>query len=180
MLEALPKYGLTLAVAVTSDAPISKVIMELAFSAPLDTFALVCHHNLEELAVEISRLLLSVPLHNLTDEHCIMMGPVYLRRLMFMHIGRTERLKSLLQPLPARHPPTIYCDEANQRQKLEDVWIKVSRSLAWDACADTSVSLLYTELTLYVERLTCTDCKVSMKERIRQVIVDWTSIKQTI
>jgi hypothetical protein len=180
MLSALPKYGLALAVAIISGTPIYKVIMGLAYTAPLDAFAVVCHHNLEELAVETSRLLLSVPLLNLTNQHCITMGPIYLRRLIFLHVGRTERLKALLEPLPAKHPRAIYCDKTDQRLRLEDAWIKVSTSLAWYAHADTSISLLYTDLTSTVEKLACTDCKASMRERIRQVIVDWASVKQTI
>jgi len=180
MLTALPRYGLPAATAVQHGRPTYNLILGTALSAPLDTYALVAQHRLEKLAVEVSHHLLSTPLHCLTDEHCLSMGPVYLRRLMFLHLGRTERLKKLLRDLPSGHRPTLQCDAIDQKRKLEAAWQEAVGQLCWDINASTPVSLFHTVLSPIVDKLSCEECKTSAKEKIRKLIVDWTMVKTTI
>jgi hypothetical protein len=42
------------------------------------------------------------------------------------------------------------------------------------------VSLLQMTFNGIVDNLTCTDCKILIKERIRKLVVDWTMVKTTI
>jgi hypothetical protein len=108
------------------------------------------------------------------------MGPIYLRRLLFLHAGRTERLKTLLHTYPIKHTPTSACDAVDQRKNLETLWRDAVRSLAWEANANPSLSILHTELSSIVDKLPCLDCQIAAKERIRQILVEWTQVKQTI
>jgi hypothetical protein len=179
-LVALPKYGLSLEIATATGTHVYNLIMGLASKSSIDTFALVCHHNLERLATDISQLLISIPIHDLNDQQCTMMGPVYLRRLVFLQVGRTERLKEILNVPPTKHEPTMSCDAVNQRRNLEAVWDDAVRELVWEVKAHTSVSLLHTAITPAVDRVTCADCKTAIRERIKQIIVDWTLVKSTI
>jgi hypothetical protein len=180
MLDALPIYGLPLEVPISVGKPTYNLILGVAFTASLDAFALVSKHGLEQLAVEISHLLISVPLHNLTDEQCLAMGPIYLRRLVFLHLGRTERLKTLLQEPPSTHVPTSNCDMVDQQRKLGTAWRDAIADLAWKANASTPISLFHANLTPIADKLTCAECKTAVKERIRKLIVDWTLVKTTI
>jgi len=179
MLDAFSKYGLPLEPSLTKGKPIYNVICGLAFASPLEAYALVAKHNLDQLAVEISHQLHSTPLYDLTDELCLSMGPIYLRRLMFLHLGRTERLKMLLRESP-RHEPTVQCDAVDQQHKLKTLWREKATTLCWDVSPSTPVSLLQATLSPVVEKLGCDECKTSTRERIRQIIVEWTMVKSTI
>jgi len=181
MLTGLPKYGLPLPG--TVDIPggfIYNAILNTALASPLEAYALVCSHNLEQLAVQISHHLLSTPLHQLTDDLCIQMGPKYLRRLIFLHMGRTERLKLLVKEPPVGHEPTRDCDEIDQKRMLLANWREAASTLCWSIGPDTPISLLRDRLSNVANKLACSDCKVSAKERLRKLIVDWTLVKSTI
>lgn len=180
MLTALPQYGLPITDPVAHGKPMYNLILGTALSSPLDIYALVAQHRLEQLAVEVSHHLLSTPLHNLTDEHCLSMGPIYLRRLIFLHLGRTERLKQLLRDPPSGHRPTMHCDVIDQKRKLEAAWKEAAGELCWEANAGTPVSLFHAVLSPVVDKLTCEECKTSTREKIRKLIVDWTMVKTTI
>jgi hypothetical protein len=180
MLSALHKYGLVLEASITSNSPIYEFIIKLANDAPLDTFALVCHYNLEELAVKISPLLLSVSLLDLTEEQSIKMGSSYLRRFVSLYISRRERLKAVLQPSPARHQSTTHCGDEEQEQNIETIWGDTTGDLLWNNDVNMPVTLLETELNSVVEKLACDDCKEVTRERIRQVIDEWSLVKRTI
>jgi hypothetical protein len=180
MLSSLPIYGLAPSTVIIPGKPMYNHILSMALHAPLDTYALVCQHRLEVLAIEISHHLISVPLHSLTDEQCLSMGPIYLRRLVFLHLGRTERLKQLLKDPPVSHAPTQHCDAIDQKRKLHAAWKEAAGQLCFEASANTPVSLLHASLTSVIDRLSCEECKTATRERIRKLIVDWTLVKTTI
>jgi hypothetical protein len=139
----MPKYGLLVHDAIAKGKPLASVILSLARTQALDTYALVAHHNLEDLAIETSHYLISVPLHNLTDAQCNKMGPIYLRRLMFLQLGRMERLKTLLKELPSTHPPTATCDELDQKRLLFLYWHMAASEICWEISADLSGACAY-------------------------------------
>ena len=60
------------------------------------------------------------------------MGPVYLKRLFFLHFGRIDALKRVLLPPPHPHPPTQHCDFTEQKH-LTRAWALASAYFAWDA-----------------------------------------------
>jgi hypothetical protein len=68
-------------------------------------YALAAQHKLEQLAIAVSPSLLSFDLATLTDDLVGRMGAVYLKRLVFLHLGRSAALKRLLSPpLKLSHP----------------------------------------------------------------------------
>jgi hypothetical protein len=64
-----------------------------ARQSPMEVYAFAASLDLEDLAKATSVHLLSLALYNLTDDQCAGMGPIYLRRLFFLHLGRIEALK---------------------------------------------------------------------------------------
>ena len=180
MLSAFPKYGLELNGLFTRGTPFFNLTLNLALSSPLETFAVVCQHDLDVLAIEVSHHLISIPLHHLSDDLCTRMGPIYLRRLVFLHLGRTERLKTLLRYPALGHEPSQLCDKIDQKRHLEQLWTEAATSLIWDLHASTPVSLFHAVLSPLIEQMTCTECTTSLKEAIRKLIVDWTMVKTTI
>lgn len=131
-IDALASYGVPVARHCAAATPIYAMILAYAPIAPVDVYALAASHDLYELAVPASAHLLGFPLANLSDEHAARMGPLYLKRLFFLHLGRIDALKRLLLPPPHPHAPTAECDFTEQK-KLTRAWALASAYLAWDA-----------------------------------------------
>lgn len=131
-VDALHKYGVSLPKCISPSTPLFHQILSIAPVAPMETYTLAAHYDLYDLAVRISSHLLAFPLPNLTDEHAVRMGPIYLKRLFFLHLGRIDALKRLLLPPPHPHAPTPACDFIEQK-KLTRAWALASAYLAWDA-----------------------------------------------
>ncbi|KAG8803505.1 hypothetical protein FRC19_011633 [Serendipita sp. 401] len=180
LLDALPLYGIDVVDRFSEGKHFFQMTLDHALVSGLETYALVCKHGLEALAVKCSHYLVSVPLHNLTDENCIYMGPIYLRRLVFLHLGRVERLRLLLRPPPSGHTPSLLCDALDQRTRLEKPWREAVNELSWNLTADTPLSQLQSVLGPLTEKLPCGECQLSIKERIRKLFIDWTMVKTTI
>ncbi len=131
-VDIMPKYGLSPGRHITPSTPLYALILSQAPTQPIAVYALAAAHDLHDLALPVSSHLLSFALHTLTAELTLRIGPVYLRRLYFLHLGRLEALKRLLLPAPYPHPPTRSCDFAEQT-KLSRAWRLASAYLAWDA-----------------------------------------------
>ncbi|PCH43902.1 hypothetical protein WOLCODRAFT_122822 [Wolfiporia cocos MD-104 SS10] len=178
-LGALVKYGVPLKQCVVSGSPLFALLLSSAPTRPIDTFALAGSHELEDLAVAVSPHLLAYSLPSLTDELARRIGPVYLKRLFILHYGRNEALKGLLLHPPNPHMETPDCSDAQQRY-LTRAWALASAHLVWDARPNLSVNLLQATLRPLEKDLTCELCKQSLKERIAQVVADWSAVKRTI
>ncbi|CAE6464505.1 unnamed protein product [Rhizoctonia solani] len=81
------------------------LLLKSAAADPLRMYAAAAQCSFESLAVSTSALTLRTPLHEITDELARQMGPVYLRRLFFLHLGRADALRRIVLPLPNLHPP---------------------------------------------------------------------------
>lgn len=131
-VDAMHKYGIPVSKYIATGTPLYQLILALAPVAPLELYSLAAAHDLYDLAVPISSHLLAFPLSNITDEMAERMGPVYLKRMFFLHLGRIDALKRLLLPPPHPHAPTPDCDFTEQK-KLTRAWALASAYLAWDA-----------------------------------------------
>ncbi|KZT60748.1 hypothetical protein CALCODRAFT_84031 [Calocera cornea HHB12733] len=159
---------------------ISSLLAPHAHSQPLYTFALAAFANLEGLAVLASRFCLRMPLSDITEPMAQLMGPLYLRRLMFLHLGRVEALKRTLAPPPAMHPPTTSDCDISDQKRITRAWALATAYLAWGARADMSETELHEVLEPLRTKLECSSCQQCLGERIEQLCVDWRAIKDTI
>ena len=130
--EALIKYGVPLSKHAASGTPLFETILSLSPVAPLEFYTLAARNGLEDLAVQVSSHLLSCHIADLSDEAVEKMGAVYLKRMVFLHLGRIDALKRLLLPPPQMHPATPECDFIEQK-KLTRAWALASAYIAWDA-----------------------------------------------
>ena len=131
-VNRLPVYGFSPKKYITPSTHLYSSLLSHAPLYPLELYALAASHDLYDLAVSTSSHLLSFPLASLTDEMAQHIGPIYLKRLFFLHFGRSDALKRVLLPPPHPHPPTTFCDFAEQK-KLTRAWALASAYLAWDA-----------------------------------------------
>jgi hypothetical protein len=139
-VESLGKYGLSVRTYLAPASPLSTLFLGSAPQAPIQFYAFAGAYDLNHLAVPISSFLLSYSLASLTDELVVKMGPLYLKRLFFLHLGRVEALKRLLLPPPHPHVPTANCDLTEQK-KLSRAWALASAYLAWDVRPGESLSI---------------------------------------
>ncbi|EAU84739.1 hypothetical protein CC1G_00258 [Coprinopsis cinerea okayama7 len=131
-VNRLPFFGISPKLRIAPSTPLFNILLAYAPLFPLDLYALAASYDLYDLAVSTSSHLLSFPLFSLTDEMAEKIGPVYLKRLFFLHFGRSDALKRVLLPPPHPHPPTPWCDLTEQK-KLTRAWALASAYLAWDA-----------------------------------------------
>lgn len=131
-VDAMETYGLSPKDNILPSTALFALILNLAPVQPITAYALAASHELDSLAVSVSCHLLSYPLQKLTPELAVKIGPIYLRRLFFLHLGRLEALRRILLPPPLPHPSTWTCNFVDQR-RLTRAWLLASASIAWDA-----------------------------------------------
>jgi hypothetical protein len=194
-VSALRKYGVDPKYMIVPSTPLYDTLLTQASARPLDLFALAAQNDLYDLAVAASFHLLSFSLSTISDEMAERIGPIYLKRLFFMHLGRAEVLKTILLPPPYPHNPTPDCDYS-QQQNLTRAWTLASAYLAWDARAgaseneiyivlnaqhniqlDLSTSAMESTLSPLGDHLLCELCRTSLSERIQVLTARWASIK---
>ncbi|KAA1473476.1 hypothetical protein DENSPDRAFT_851642 [Dentipellis sp. KUC8613] len=175
----MPTYGLLPSAFLTPSSPLFHLLLAAAPAAPTDVYALAAAHDAHALAVPVSAHLLAYPLSALSDELAARIGPLYLKRLFFLHLGRIEALKRLLLPPPAQHASTFVCDVAEQK-RITRAWALASAYLAWDARPDLSTAAIEAALCPLGERLSCDDCRRLLRERITDLVIQWSLVKKTI
>ena len=131
-VHAMATYGIPANTHAAPSTLLFNALLANASSSPVEIYALAASYDLYDLAMSISPHLLSFPLSSLTDDIVKKVGPVYLKRLFFLHLGRVDALKRLLLPPPHPHAPTSSCDSTDQK-KLTRAWALASAYLAWDA-----------------------------------------------
>ena len=114
VINALKKYGVPPQNVIAPSTPLYHILLTHASAQPLNVFALAAQHDLHDLAVTTSSYLLSFPLSTISDKMAEQIGPIYLKRLFFMHLGRAEVLRSIILPPPYPHILTKMCDYGQQ------------------------------------------------------------------
>ena len=175
-VSALQKYGISLDSHIAPSSPLFVTILSHASTSPLEIYALAANNGIHDLAVAVSPHLLSLPLSSLTDDAAAQIGPVYLKRLFFLHLGRIEALKRLLLPPPEMHDPTPICD-FEQQKKLTRAWALAASYLTWDAKPDMQAAAMESALISLGDHLSCHLCKKALSERVHSLVVQWGAIK---
>ncbi|KAI0685020.1 hypothetical protein BC835DRAFT_1421675 [Cytidiella melzeri] len=178
-VTAMAKYGVPMHKYLSLSSPLYQHLLSLSPASPMQVYACAAEHGLHELAVQVSSALLAFPLCNISDEDAARMGPVYLKKMFFQHLGRVDALKRLLLPPPEGHEPKPDCGFQEQK-KLTRAWALASAYLAWDARPDLSTESIENALGPLGEHLGCDMCKLALSERVRQLVVQWALVKRTI
>ncbi|EUC59271.1 40S ribosomal protein S14 [Rhizoctonia solani AG-3 Rhs1AP] len=153
------------------------LLLKSAAADPLRMYAAAAQCSFESLAVSVSALTLRTPLHEITDELARQMGPVYLRRLFFLHLGRADALRRIALPLPSLHPPETNdrCN-AEAQKGIQRAWTLASAYII----AQSHPGEVNSVVSLLGARVECTECTRSLQERISRLVHDWSAVKYTI
>ncbi|KAF8607801.1 hypothetical protein BDV93DRAFT_552622 [Ceratobasidium sp. AG-I] len=177
VLPALHALGYNLHAFVTPHSELFLLMVQAAALDPLPMFALAAQYSLESLAVSISTFTLSVCLSDISDQLAEQMGPIYLKRLFFLHLGRTDALKRLLLPPPVPHLPAPGADcDLDAQKSLARAWALACAYIVVDGRPDT----LATSLVPLGAHLKCPLCRKSMEDRVASLVNGWNAIKCTI
>lgn len=130
-VDRMPFYGIIPKDHIVPMTPLYTLLLSHAPLVPIDLYALAGHYDLQSLAVATSPHLLSYPLANITDEMAERISAIYLKRLLSLHMNRSNSLKQILLGPPHPHPQTKECTFVEQK-KLTRAWALVSAYLAWD------------------------------------------------
>ncbi|KAI0324762.1 hypothetical protein GY45DRAFT_333114 [Cubamyces sp. BRFM 1775] len=175
-LDALVKYGVPVAQLAAPTYPLHELLRSYAPHYPIETYALVAHHELEDLARAVSAHLLAYDISRVTDELVIKMGPVYFSRLVKLQRSRMDALRDIILKPPAMHPVTPACSEELQRE-LSRAWAFASAEMVWNALPSISTYALESTFTQAASSIPCADCQLMLRNRIQEVVLQWTSVK---
>jgi len=178
-VAALTLYGMSLQTCIAVSSPLHMLLLTHAPTSSLELYALAASYGLNDLAVTASSYLLSISLPSITDQAAKQIGAVYLKRLFFLHLGRTNALKRLLLRPPPSHAPTATCDFFDQKS-FGCSWVIASAYLTWETRPDLTASAIKTALGHLNEHLTCARCKAVLKVRISDLLQQWSEVKRTI
>ncbi|KAI0071638.1 hypothetical protein K474DRAFT_1693379 [Panus rudis PR-1116 ss-1] len=178
-VAALRKYGVPLQQYVAPETPLFIQLVDQAPLHAIEIYMVAAENDLHDLAVAVSPHLLSFHLPTVTDDMAIRMGPMYLKKLFFLHINRAKVLQELMLTPPAPHAPTFECSN-DEQQRLTRAWALACATLAWDARPDLSVLTMQTVLSTMEEQLSCILCKESLRGRIEELITAWMNTPRTI
>ncbi|KZV76090.1 hypothetical protein PENSPDRAFT_646633 [Peniophora sp. CONT] len=178
-VDALEPYGLSKKALLARDASLFQAVLMRAPSEPLACYSLAAHAELEDLAILISPYTLSLDLSALTNADADRIGPRYLRRLFFLHLGRVDALKRVLFSPPGLHPTTQDCSAEDQRP-LGRAWALEVAGMSWDLSPNMSVISLETRARAVGSNVECIECLDCLEHRIRKLLVDWSLVKTTI
>jgi len=178
-IDGMHSYGIPLGIVLAPGTPLSEILLTYKDSHAIELYTLAAHYGIEHLAVAASSFLLSFQLSSLTDATAVRIGARYLKRLFFMHLGRTAALKRLLFPPPYPHGATEACSRADQTA-LTRAWSLAASSLALDASADVSSEAIRSVFRALGEQLPCDQCQTDVANRIAVLLRGWASIKGSI
>ncbi|KIK62764.1 hypothetical protein GYMLUDRAFT_490373 [Collybiopsis luxurians FD-317 M1] len=175
-VDRLSSYGIHPKAHIVARSPLYNLLLSYAPTLPIEVYTLAAKHDLLELATLTSPHLLSFDLSKLNDGMVEAMGPVYLRKLFFLHVGRCDALKRLLLQPPQPHSPIPTCT-MQQQNYLTRAWALATARLVWDVRPDMSVGLLESSLLPLANDVVCESCKESLRERVKNLAEQWSQIK---
>ncbi|KIK61886.1 hypothetical protein GYMLUDRAFT_42295 [Collybiopsis luxurians FD-317 M1] len=175
-IDRLSFYGINAKAYIAAKTHLHNLVLSFAPTLPIQVYTLAAKHDLLDLAIPASPHLLSFNLAAINQEMAEVMGPIYLRKLFFLHIGRSDALKRHLLELPHPHAPTAECS-FNDQKSLTRAWALASAYFAWDARPDISIGALESCLKPLADHLTCDECKGSLQAHIKNLVINWSQVK---
>ncbi|KZV99196.1 hypothetical protein EXIGLDRAFT_579335, partial [Exidia glandulosa HHB12029] len=143
---------------------------------PLDVYAFAAKHNMEDLAIASSALLLSFPIDTLSDADAERIGTKYLRKLFCLHMARVSALHQLLLAMPVPHAASPYCTVADA-EAMKSAWMLAAARLNLEARPDHTSHSLQATLSPVLVKVWCKDCRKALQTRIDALIADWVAVK---
>lgn len=134
---------------------------------------------MDSLCTLASQYTLAVPLTDLTEASALTMGAIYLRRFIFLHLGREEALRRITRSPPAGHDSADGCSPAAQRA-VRQGWLAVVAELLTSPQPQNLEAGDLLSKFAPLASLSCPKCKDNVQGRIADVVQSWVKVKRTI
>ncbi|KAL1706790.1 hypothetical protein EV121DRAFT_278546 [Schizophyllum commune] len=171
-LDRLLPYGLAVDQYTAPSCPLYQALLAQASLAPLEVYTAAARHGLDDLAVAMSRHLLSLSLSSVTDEQAKAMGAVYLSRLFRLHKRRMDALRDVLAAEPSLHPETQLCGFADQK-RVARAWQLASAYLVSKGRPDLHPLVIEATMHSLAAKIACELCKEALRRRLQKAVMDW-------
>ncbi|CCO32604.1 hypothetical protein RSOLAG1IB_10153 [Rhizoctonia solani AG-1 IB] len=127
VIPALTSLGCDPNTIACANSELYGLLLKCAAADPLPIYAIAAEYSFESLAVSVSALTLKTPLHEISEDLARQMGPIYLKRIFFLHLGREDALRRVVMPQPNFHPPESNpkCDVESQK-RIQRAWTLAS------------------------------------------------------
>ncbi|KAF9461770.1 hypothetical protein BDZ94DRAFT_1262943 [Collybia nuda] len=178
-IDQMPYYEIDPKQCVVPSNPLHAQLLSHASTNPLELYALAARHDMYNIAAYASSHLISYPLNTIGDEMAIQIGAVYLKRLLCLHVERSNALRNIILVAPLPHLPTALCP-FDAQQSLIRAWATAVSSLAVDARPDLSAAYMRSVFAPLQNRLTCPSCRENFLDRVEDVMLQWSAVKSTI
>ena len=179
LFTALLKYGYALDKVISPSSDPFAYLLLLADEKPLQIYSLAAHYSFEALAVPASTKALRIGLSDVDEPLAITMGPLYLLRLMHLHLSRLNRLKSLLLSPPAMHNDTDTC-KLHDRLSVQRAFGLTAGYLTWEATASVEAEWIRGFFEGVLKDIECVLCSKNVRRRMDEVLEEWKDTKATI
>ncbi|KAG9001058.1 hypothetical protein FRB94_004951 [Tulasnella sp. JGI-2019a] len=177
-LTSLRKYGI--AVPADPSAEIWSTLLLSARSNPIRAYSIAASHGVASVAKSASRYTLSTSLDTVSEGDALTMGPIYLRLLFFLHVGRQTALLRVIRTPPKEHLPTAACSISAQH-RVVDAWsVVVAAITSGRRSHGTSSVALLEAFSPLIDKNTCELCRENAQSRISEMTEAWLAIRTTI
>lgn len=176
----LRRYGLCEKV-VDDRTGIAQALMDRAEQDPIRVYALAASQGLESVTVASSQLTLQTMFSEITEKNATLMGPIYLRRLFFLHAGLGEALKRIIRQVEAVHLSDPNCCTQETKRVLERRWQYAVGTLLLEpkvqAVTPQALASLLGSVRMAVP---CAACRRVVEQRAVQAAASWAAVRKTI
>jgi len=186
-ISTLPKYGIPVPKATQTD--VWALLLKQAHTPgnAIKVYAIAAANGIDSVCVLASQYTLGVSLSTLTEADALTIGAVYLRRLVFLHVGRREALVRVIIHPPSRHGNTAECFSKHQDEVARNWSIAFShlvsgtgRGSEASLLHDTSVGALADTFGPVALSTRCEICKGAVRTRVSDLVRAWLAIRRTI
>jgi len=178
-LRWLDKYGISIPDE-SSPTDVWSLVIQHGSAQPIRAYAVAAAHDMHDVCVKISPLTLGTSLDHLSEADALTMGPIYLRSLFFLHLGRRDALKRVIEKQPVLHDGTYSCTASHPAEVLRSWDLAVADVLLYPNQQNLHVEELWRAFAAMLEGPKCEQCVESVRARVEGACADWLTVKQTI
>ncbi|KAG9028073.1 hypothetical protein FRB95_006875 [Tulasnella sp. JGI-2019a] len=177
-LQCLPRYGID--VASTAGSDVWEILMCYAPTDPFQVFAIGASHNMAVFCVTCSEYTIPFPSSSITEAQAILMGPIYLRRLLLLSTSRRQAIIRICSTPPPQHQLSAKCTRDSQLS-IRKAWDSATGIIMTDHLPQNmSTEALTSVYRVLIQRTSCDLCQDLIRRRVNEMSSAWLAVKRTI
>ncbi|KAG9003408.1 hypothetical protein FRB94_003116 [Tulasnella sp. JGI-2019a] len=176
-LNRFPYYGIS---TTAGNLTFWAAVLRFCPTDPLRVYAFAAAHAQDAVCVTASEHTLKHGIDGLKERDAIMMGPIYLRRLIFLHCGRRAALMRIISDPPRTHAPTVYCSTGDQAELARRWAVEVAKLIVQPSPHNMPPDSLDNAFRDLAQGSPCERCNEYTNSRTADLVKQWREVKRTI